>query len=131
MELTTHAIELHSLDIRSNRRRRYQVVLALDPTRQKPHTVTMVWGRYGWKTRTLLFSAEDPDTALQYVKSVLTKRSAHGYQISHVDEAHPLTEWLHELDMEIETLPDLQMRLFPGAIDFAPPPESAQLTLFS
>ena len=110
---THHAIELHSIDARANRVRRYVLVLTVDPTADAPYSVTSQWGRAGWFLRGERFHAHDADTALGHVKAILKLRKAHGYRVTRVDEGHPLARWLRDADMSTECAADNQPSLFP------------------
>ena len=111
--LTHHAIELHSIDARANRVRRYVLVLTVDPTADAPYSVTSQWGRTGWFLRGERFHAHDADTALGHVKAILKRRKAHGYRVTRVDEGHPLARWLLDAGMPTERAADHQPALFP------------------
>ncbi|HIE10672.1 MAG TPA: hypothetical protein EYP62_03600, partial [Kiritimatiellae bacterium] len=78
------------------------------------------WGRSGCRTRRLVFRADDVETALAYLRSVVRKRKRRDYRVSHVDDDHPLAEWLADIQIPVEELPDTQMDLFSdhtGAVD--------------
>ena len=111
--LTRHAIELHSIDPRANRVRRYVLVLTIDPTADAPYSVTSQWGRSGWFLRGEHFHAHDEGTALGHVKAILKRRKAHGYRVTRVDEGHPLARWLLDVGMPTERIDDTQPSLFP------------------
>jgi nucleotide-binding universal stress UspA family protein len=110
---THHAIELHSIDARQNRVRRYVLVLTVDPTADAPYSVTSQWGRSGWFLRGERFHAYDVETALDHVKAILRRRKAHGYRVTRVDEGHPLARWLLDVGMPTERIDDTQPSLFP------------------
>ena len=109
---TRHAIVLHSIDARANRVRRYVIALTVDATQDVPYSVTSQWGRDGWFLRDRCFRAPDADTALAQIQSTLKRRKAHGYVVTHVDDGHPLAQWLVDADMPTERL-DEPPRLFP------------------
>jgi hypothetical protein len=111
--LTHHTIELHSIDPRANRVRRYVLVLTIDPTADAPYSVTSQWGRSGWFLRGERVDAHDEDAALAHVKAILKRRKAHGYRVTRVDEGHPLARWLLDADIPTERAVDDQPALFP------------------
>jgi hypothetical protein len=126
-----HVIDLHSMDIRANRRRRYRIVLSYDPKSETAHSVTVFWGRSGCRTRRVVFRADDVEAALAYLRSVVRKRKRRDYRVSHVDDDHPLAEWLADIQIPAEELPDTQMDLFSNHTGAFHRSHTEQPTLFS
>jgi hypothetical protein len=91
---TQHTVELHSFDARTNRARRYLLVLTLDPGSDPPYSVTTQWGREGWFLRGESYPAVDRAAAIAIMCTLLKRRRAHGYSIIAVDDDHPLSSWL-------------------------------------
>ena len=90
---TQHTVELHSFDARTNRARRYLLVITLDPGSNAPYSVTTQWGREGWFLRGESYPAVDRAAALGIMCTAQTPQSA-GYSIIAVDDDHPLSSWL-------------------------------------
>ena len=109
---TQHTMELHSFDARTNRARRYLLVLTLDPGSDPPYSVTAQWGREGWFLRGESYHAVDRATALAMMRTLLKRRRAHGYSITVVDDDHPLASWLIDEDFPRERPAHSQPALF-------------------
>ena len=111
-QLTQHTMELHSVDARKNRARRYLLVLTLDPASAMPYRVTSQWGREGSFLRGESYQAPDKATALAMMCTLLKRRRAHGYSVIAVDDDHPLASWLVDENYPKESPAHSQTVLF-------------------
>ena len=107
-----HIIELHAVDIRGNRLRRYRLVLGVDPDADVPFIVVAQWGRLRGRLRTRSYEFLSAEKALSCCRAILRTRKRHGYRVIGVHEQHPLREWMELIGMPKDRVVDVQLRLF-------------------
>jgi hypothetical protein len=129
-----HIIELHAVDVRSNKLRGYRLVLGADPDGDAPFIVVAQWGRLRGQLRTRSYECLSGEKALSCCRAILRTRKRHGYRVTHVHKQHPLAEWMESIHMPKERAADVQLRLFDPARwagSLRPQPSAAEKRAFS
>lgn len=112
---TIYEMDMQCVDGSKDKYRHYRVVLSFHPSEEFPFRLVRQWGRIGHRLSQRSESFRRMDQALSAAQKVVSTRQAHGYDLTYIQDNHPLRSWLETRDVplgdELRSDTPLQLQL--------------------